>query len=316
MDDRPLRRDIYDLNYERSIREKLLFGDSSDELTEEARDQKEKALGMEPEPGKRELSGSNDEQRGQPQNKKGISDADFTAMNKRSRSLNHLSKELRRLLEKKDAIVICLFTLSRSLEPAPDRETNTILPPGRLYPNRPDGIWEEENLRARLKAAQEDLAVKLMAESLRGIGRFVSQSQSHEPWQEGPSENLFYRVTRVQSHTFYADDIGFCCGRWLRKWDFREPSEQDLIEHVGGINFESPYISLTESPYRALRLVPNGFERYKGFKVMIIDATILRASDAEPGLPEIYLKAKVFEEIFSDEIEVLSSKIQQIRFGD
>jgi hypothetical protein len=137
---------------------------------------------------------------------------------------------------------------------------------------RPDAEDEEEVIRRRLAAAQEDFKDKIMAQSLKCVGKLVAQSQGYASWHDEP--RVFYRVTHERSHTFFDKDIGFCCYRWVRQRNFTPPSCQDFKDHMEGKDFNSPYISLTESPCHALRY-GNG---NNGTAVYVIDAVRLRAT--------------------------------------
>ncbi|KAI0530404.1 hypothetical protein GGR58DRAFT_508461 [Xylaria digitata] len=192
-------------------------------------------------------------------------------VNRRRARFNKTSKDLRHELERKDAFFLYLHFLMCSLDPALDKAN--IAMPRTLALARPDTENEEEIIRARLAAARDDFMDGIRAASLKFIGKLVAQIQGYIPRHEEP--RLFYRVSHAGSYTFFDNDVGFCCARWLQERDFGDPSRQDFIDHMEEKKrpFASPYISLTESPYRALR-----FGRGKiPTEVFIIDAVRLRA---------------------------------------
>ena len=101
----------------------------------------------------------------------------------------------------------------------------------------------------------------------------MTQSQGAIPQHE--DSPLFYRVSHASIHTFFDNDIRFCCDRWLRERDFEEPSRQDFIDRIEDEAFESPYISMTDSPYRVLKLRLWLSEKVSP-EVFVIDAAGLR----------------------------------------
>jgi len=196
--------------------------------------------------------------------------AEVQKANDRRCRVNELSKDLRHELEKKDAFVFCIHYQMCCLDPT--LQNTKVSRPTLVPSSRPDMEDEEEKLRTRLAEARDDFTNKMMAENLKCMGNLVARNGGYMPWHEEP--RLLYRVTHGSSYTFFDADIGFCCPRWLQERDFGEPSRQDFINHMEGEPFASPYISLTESPTRALRFGKG----MASAKVFIIDAVRLRAA--------------------------------------
>ena len=192
--------------------------------------------------------------------------------NEHKTHLNNLSKKLRHELEKKDAFIFCLDFYMRHLDPTLEKAKKTRS--SCTSASRPDMENEEEVILARLNAARADPTVEMLAASLKSTGKLVARSEGYIPWHNEP--RLFYRVCHDGSFTFFDDDIGFCCARWLRERNFGEPGRRDVIDHVEGNHFASPYISLTESPCCALRI-----RKWKDVNtsVFVIDTARLQAAN-------------------------------------
>jgi hypothetical protein len=192
--------------------------------------------------------------------------------------LDRISKELRHALQKRDAFVFCVYYCKVLMEPTTDiAEVAKHQVP--IHPPRPDAEDEGVKLETRLKAIQDDFQNKMLAQILMSelvnIRREGSFADHEEP-------SVLYRLHHDSSYTFYDEDIGFCCNRWLQQRQFGKPSGQDFEHHVKGehyvkgtpAHFESPYNSLTESPYHVLRLAKGNENRDP--IVFVIDAVKLR----------------------------------------
>lgn len=198
--------------------------------------------------------------------------------------LDHLSNELRPILEKRDALILCLHFLTCTIQKyIPfSFETISYFPCTRmLTPSRQDGDNEVEELRTRLDAARRDRLLEvLLVRSLAHVSELARDSHISLSAYTGPQ--LLYRVHQTHSHTFYDKDVGFCCPRWLRYRDFDKPTGQDFYHHANGHQesqeaqgtFETPYISMTSSPRRALNLVQD--DEMHSADIFIIDAQKLR----------------------------------------
>lgn len=203
--------------------------------------------------------------------------------------LNHLSKKVRSILEKRDALIFCQHFLTCALAAWPNGLTSpTSLPSTTALPvARPDTDDEATELRRRLSSAERDQFLEhVMVQSLKQLGdavRLRCRKEWDISWFEGPP--LLYRVHRPGSHTFYDQDVGFCCPRWLRERNFDVPSVRDFCHHADGDRvssktlraFETPYISMTASPFRVLRLMQH--EETSSADVFVIDAERLWATN-------------------------------------
>ncbi|KAJ0123883.1 hypothetical protein J7T55_012354 [Diaporthe amygdali] len=241
MADVPFNRDVYDLCYQRSRR---------------------RFVGL--------LDDAEEQQRGK---------ARLEKINNLRRLLDHLSRDLRRVLERRDALIFCLHFLNCVYDPSSNELRTPISSPSdnkALPRKRPDSSDEEVVLRARLESATSfQFANKIMIGSLKQLGDVVRLQQvENARYPEEP--RLFFRAHGPESYTFYDSDVGFCCPRWLRERDFDKPSEQDFWHHVNGKceQFESPYISMSESPWRILNYV----RAINSAEVFIIDARLLSAT--------------------------------------
>lgn len=181
----------------------------------------------------------------------------------RHRLFDRLGKEVDRIVQKQNAITSCLDFLICNIKTLlwqdwlayRDRLT-TALPQ-----RRPDIIDEVQKFLAHNYSDRRNQclfrAQILDLNQLRHIVR--SRRWEGASWFEGP--HLLYRVHGPNSHTFYDEDVGLCCPRWLREPGFDEPSKQAFYHHVNGDRalidgaFETPYISMTGSPLRALNFV-------------------------------------------------------------
>lgn len=104
-----------------------------------------------------------------------------------------------------------------------------------------------------------------------------------DPKPRHQEPRYFFRVHGPDSCTFFDSDIGFFSARSIRDGDLGEPSKEDFKAHMEGDHFvgheerepfASPFMSLTDSPWRALRF--GGVVRLAD--VSIIDAVKLRAA--------------------------------------
>lgn len=202
----------------------------------------------------------------------------------RNKRLDDLSRLIRQILEKRDALVFCQNFLTCVLESRPHLLTgidNSVWADA-LPPSRPDTDTEEEELRARLHSlARDGLLQSMQIQTLKQLGETVRQRRWEDAsWYEGP--HLLYRVHHPESYTFYHQDVGFCCPKWLVDRNFDKPSEEDFRRHVNGDiisskgGFETPYISMTGSPSRALNLVP--YDQMSSSDVFVIYAERLWAT--------------------------------------
>lgn len=210
--------------------------------------------------------------------------ADF---DNRNRELDRLSRSIRDILQKRDALIVCQHYLTCYLRHGPfalidndNHPYDTALPP-----SRPDKDNEVTELRDRLGWLERDRCLEHMKVLiLSQLSLTVRQKRvdfTGTSWWDG-QRRLMYRVHRIGSHTFYKDDVGFCCPRWLRYRKVERPSKQDFCLHTGGAHvspegaFETPYISMTSSPLRALRLVEK--EGMSEADVFVIDVLKLQAT--------------------------------------
>lgn len=205
----------------------------------------------------------------------------------RFENLLHLTEEIERILCKQRAIICCLQFFICILRKRPYRLPGlekpcnaTALPPSR--PDTDDHVPEPRVLVSSAERQQfiddpDDSLLKLVVDLVRWEGRRDGGRF------EGP--RLLYRVHRPSSHTFYNEDVGFCCGRWHRGRDIEEPSKWDFYHHASGHRssskgaFETPYISMTSSPTRALNLVSS--DEMQPADVFVIDAELLWATNID-----------------------------------
>lgn len=231
-------RDFYDLCYHRSDLKYVGFGDGTDRTKQQVAD-----------------------------------------VQKSREHLDHLSKEIRRILEKRDALISCQHFLACALSGRMGDFTRRIgLPTATALPRRSDTKDEAIELQSRLDSTKrENFSENVLIQSLAQLGHAVRLRfrEKRDPLcSESP--DLLYRVHYLDSHTFYDKDVGFCCPRWLRQRIFSEPSTEDFRNHCDGKeqSFQSPYISMTESPCRVLCLGQG-----KGYaEVFLIDFERLRAT--------------------------------------
>lgn len=196
-----------------------------------------------------------------------------------------MSKDLRLILEKRDALVFCQHFLTCVLNTWPDHLTGLDNLPDviTLPPSRPDRDNEEEELQARLSAEVRDWVLcRMQIQTLKELTANVRLIRRADGFGwAGP--RLLYRVHSPDSHTFYHRDVGFCCPRWLRQRDFKEPSKLDFYLHVNGDQasprgaFETPFISMTGSPLRALNFVQD--DRMSTSDVYVINCERLWAAN-------------------------------------
>lgn len=201
-----------------------------------------------------------------------------TDFDNRNRRLDEFSRSIRDILQKRDALVVCQYYLTCYIKYWPfgyifydNHPYDTALPP-----SRPDKDNEVTELSDRLDKVEKDRCLEYMQViTLSHLSLTVRQRLENltHYWEE---PRVMYRVHRIDSHTFYNDDVGFCCPRWLRYRKVEKTSKQDFCSHTDGAHFspdgapfETPYISMTSSPLRALKLV----EREETFatKVFVID---------------------------------------------
>lgn len=179
----------------------------------------------------------------------------------RHRRFDLLKKEFHRAVQKENAITSCLNFLACNIPTWQDwlaylDRLTTALPQRR--PDMNDEVQKSSENDSPDKRYQSLFRAQILdLDRLCDIVR--SRRWEGASWFEGP--HLLYRVHGPDSHTFYDEDIGLCCQKWLREPDFDEPSKQDFYHHVNGDRalvdgaFETPYISMTGSPLRALNLV-------------------------------------------------------------
>lgn len=184
----------------------------------------------------------------------------------RDQELDEMRKVIRYMIDKRDALKFCQRFLTCVLKTRPNRLTTVLdnLPDVAFLPqSRTDRDREHEakGLPARLLAeARDRLLIHIQVRMLKELSDDVRMIQQAGAFRyEGP--RLLYRVHRPGSHTFFDEDVGFCCPRWIRERNFMKPSKQDFYRHVNGEQassegtFETPYISMTGSPLRVLKLV-------------------------------------------------------------
>lgn len=138
-----------------------------------------------------------------------------------------LMREIDRIREKRNALCSCLNFLVRVLKTWPDPSPNL----DRLYNvtalprNRPATDEEVTERLARLSLVEREQSIENMdIQPLKCLVDLVRwRSRRDGGWFEGP--RLLYRVHRPNSHTFYNEDVGFCCARWHRGLGVEEPSK-------------------------------------------------------------------------------------------
>lgn len=152
----------------------------------------------------------------------------------RRRALDLLSMELLVILERRDALVFCQHFLTCFIEAWPMSDSPNInnLPSATApSPSRPDTEDEVTELRARLSAAKRDIFLEyVLAQNVKQLCKDIRIRNMSSFLYKGP--RFLYRVYRLKSHTFYSENVGFCCPRWLRQRRFDEPSIQDFYHHA------------------------------------------------------------------------------------
>lgn len=190
-------------------------------------------------------------------------DVKVTETLNRHRLFDRLRQQVDHIVEKQIAITCCLGFLACTLQAWPYRMPNLDIPAtrGTLPRRRPDINGDVQELPERVSS---DTRVEpLFHTQIQKLNQLCHSVRSRcwdgPTWFEGP--HLLYRVHRPDSHTFYDNDVGLCCPRWRRQHDLDEPTMQDFRHHVNGYRtlaggaFDTPYISMTGSPLRALNLV-------------------------------------------------------------
>lgn len=197
--------------------------------------------------------------------------------------LHHLKKEFRRIFEKRHYIFSCLYFLIFDLQKWPCRLLGLgnlrLSKPPALPPSLLDTDNELLGHRARVSSAKRDQFDGLTPPELMDqlVLRVRLRGRTDGGRFDGP--RLLYRVQRPNSHTFYNEDVGFCSRRRDPEMGFDEPSKWDFYHHASGYRlssegvFETPYISMTSCPTRALNLVPR--DEMRSADVFIIDAELL-----------------------------------------
>lgn len=181
----------------------------------------------------------------------------------RHRLFDCLRQQLHHIVEKQIAITYCLDFLTCALQAWPYQIPNLdiLATRGTLLRRRPD---INRDVQEQPEGASSDSRVDLFSPTqILKLNRLCDSMRSRcwdgPTWFEGP--HLLYRVHRPDSATFHDNELGLCCPRWLRPHDLDEPTRQDFLHHVNGYRtlaggtFETPYISMTGSPLRALNLV-------------------------------------------------------------
>lgn len=181
----------------------------------------------------------------------------------RHRLFESLRQQVDRIVEKQNAITHCLDFLTYALQAWPYQTPNLdiLATRGPLLRRRPD---TNRDVQEPPEHVSSDSIVDLFCPTqILKLNRLCDSMRSKcwdgPTWFEGP--HLLYRVHRPDSATFHDNELGLCCPRWLRPHDLDEPTRQDFLHHVNGYRtlaggaFETPYISMTGSPLRALNLV-------------------------------------------------------------
>lgn len=203
--------------------------------------------------------------------------------------LLRLARELHRIHQKRHALILCVNFLTRVLQtwPRPLPGLDRLAKITTLPLTQPDTDDEVQELPAHFSSAmrlEDPKTTETPVQPLRPLVDLVRRGGRKDGgWFEGP--RLLYRVHRPSSHTFYHQDAGFCCAAWHRGMYFDKPSKWDFIHHASGHQssssgvFETPYISMTSSPTRAMNLVPSN--EIHSAEVFVIDAGKLWATSIE-----------------------------------
>lgn len=186
-------------------------------------------------------------------------DVKVTETLNRHRLFDRLRQQVDHIVEKQIAITSCLGFLACTLQAWPYQMPNLDIPA--LPRRRPDINGDVQELPERVSSdTRVDPLFHTQIQKLNQLCDSVrSRCWDGPTWFEGP--HLLYRVHRPDSHTFYDNDVGLCCPRWRLQHNLDEPTMQDFHHHVNGYRtlaggaFETPYISMTGSPLRALNLV-------------------------------------------------------------
>ena len=224
-----------------------------------------------------------------------------TKENERSSSLVKISKTLRGVLKKNDALVSGINLGTHRLQQAADNTTSPPLPERPLAPgpSRPNTDFDDAVNRSRLDSAS--YLAEVLVDSLKQINQAILRSSinSARPSQKPTVQEsaVFYRVSRETSYTSHDVNLGFWSARGLPDHDFRGPFDYEFRAHVDGQQnlggselrahmdgeqnltkpyekrgqFKSPYISLTSDPGFACE-----YGAYDGRLVYEIDAAKLR----------------------------------------
>lgn len=181
----------------------------------------------------------------------------------RHRVFDCLRQQVDRIVEKQLAITYCLDFLTCALQPWPCQMPNLDILPTRGTPprRRPDINRDVQELPERVSSdTRFHSFFHPQIQKLNQLCDIVRSRYWDGPtWFEGP--HLLYRIHRLDSPTFHDDDLGLCCPRWTRTHYVDKPTRQDFYNHINGYRtlaggvFETPYISMTGSPLRALNLV-------------------------------------------------------------